>query len=88
MTTCREVRFLDEDEDAGEGIMSGLDANRIAEPVSPTKVENKNPVLDRSMIYHRTGLTSARVREACNVEAQGSFLYSMSVNFRLETYIL
>jgi hypothetical protein len=57
--------------DAGDGIASELEARSRAVPVAPTAVERMKPGLDRSMRYQRTGLTSARVREACRVEVQG-----------------
>jgi len=54
--------------------MSGFEARRRAVPVAPTTVESTNPILERSIIYQSTGLTKARVRDACNVEVQGSLL--------------
>jgi hypothetical protein len=69
-----ELRFRRENV-AGEGIMSGFEARRSAAPVVPTAVLRIKPGIERSMRYHRTGLTSARVREACIVEAQGSLRY-------------
>ena len=68
------VEFLNEDWEAGEGIISGFDNNKTAEPVNPTNVEKMNPGLERSMMYQRAGLTSAKVSDACKVEVQGSFL--------------
>lgn len=44
--------------------MSGLERRRRAVPVAPTAVERMKPGLDRSIMYHRTGLTRASVREA------------------------
>jgi hypothetical protein len=58
----------------GEGITFGLIPNKMAEPVRPTAAERRNPGLERSMRYHRKGLTRARVRETWRVDAQGSFL--------------
>jgi hypothetical protein len=58
--------------DAGEGIMSGLEARRRAVPVAPTALERMKPGFERSIRYQSTGLTRARVRDACSVEAQGS----------------
>jgi len=60
--------------DAGDGIMSGLETSSNAVPVAPTAVERMKPGFERSIRYQRTGLTSARVREAWRVEVQGSFL--------------
>ena len=48
----------------GEGIMSGLEARSKAVPIAPTEAERRKPVLERSIMYQRTGLTRARVREA------------------------
>jgi hypothetical protein len=56
----------------GEGSMSGLETSRSAVPVRPTPVERMKPGLDRSIKYHRNGLTRARLMEACKVDAQGS----------------
>lgn len=58
--------------EAGEGIISGFEASKRAVPVAPTALDNRKPDLERSTRYHRAGLTSARVREACIVDAQGS----------------
>ncbi len=58
--------------EAGEGIISGFEAKSKAVPVAPTNEESKKPGLERSMRYQSTGLTRARVRDACRVEAQGS----------------
>jgi hypothetical protein len=57
---------------AGDGTISGFTLTKIAVPMIPTTVETKNPVFDRSMRYHKTGLTSASVSEACEVDSQGS----------------
>ena len=57
---------------AGLGIMSEFEARSSAVPVAPTAVLRMRPGFDLSIRYHRTGLTSASVREACMVEAQGS----------------
>jgi hypothetical protein len=67
-----EVEFP---KDAGEGIISGFETRRRAVPVAPTAVERMKPGFERSIRYHKTGLTKARVKEACRVEVQGSFLY-------------
>jgi hypothetical protein len=70
-----EFRFKRENA-AGEGIASGFETRRSAAPVVPTAVLRMKPGIERSMRYHRTGLTRASVREACIVEAQGSLRYS------------
>ncbi len=62
---CFNVEFRGREvEDAGEGIMSGLEASRRAVPVAPTALERRKPGVERSTRYQRTGLTRARVREA------------------------
>lgn len=61
------------DGEAGLAIMSGLEARRTAVPVAPTAVDRMKPGFDRSIIYQRTGLTRASVREACRVDVHGSF---------------
>lgn len=68
-----DVEFV---EVAGEGIMSGFETSNKAVPVAPTAVERMKPGFERSIRYHNTGFTSARVRLACRVDVQGSFLYS------------
>lgn len=60
-------------EAAGEGTMAGFTPNTIAVPIMPTNDERAKPGLERSMRYHKTGLTRAKVREACKVDCQGSF---------------
>lgn len=57
----------------GAGIISGLTPSRNADPVSPTAADKTNPGLERSMSHQRKGLTRARVREACKVDAQATF---------------
>lgn len=57
---------------AGGGTMSGLTPRRTAVPVMPTMAERMKPGFDRSMRYQSTGLTSARVKETCRVDCQGS----------------
>jgi len=69
-----EFRFRRENA-AGEGIASGFETRRSAAPVVPTAVLRMKPGIERSMRYHKTGLTRARVREACIVDAQGSLRY-------------
>jgi hypothetical protein len=60
--------------EAGEGIISGFETRRRAVPVAPTAVLRMKPGFERSTRYQRTGLTSARVSEACRVDVQGNFL--------------
>lgn len=60
---------------AGEGTIPGLTPSNTAVPVRPTTVERMKPGLERSMRYHNTGLTSARVRETWRVDCHGSLRY-------------
>ena len=53
-------------------MMFGLESRRRAVPVVPTAVEKRKPGFDRSIRYHRTGFTTARVKDAWRVEAHGS----------------
>lgn len=55
-----------------DGINSGFSPRTRPIPATPTTVDSRNPVLVRSMRYHKTGFTSARVREACVVDSHGS----------------
>lgn len=48
----------------GLGIISGFEARRRAVPIAPTPEERRKPGFERSIMYHRTGLTRNRVREA------------------------
>ena len=57
---------------AGAGTIPGFVPRSTAVPVSPTTEESTSPGLDRSMMYHSTGFTSASVREACSVDCHGS----------------
>lgn len=59
--------------DEGVGITSGLMPSRTAEPATPTAIDSRKPGFDRSIRYHKNGLTSASVRETWRVEAHGSF---------------
>lgn len=59
-------------EEAGEGIMSGLEARRREVPTAPTEAERMKPGAERSIRYQRTGFTRKRVREAWRGVAQGS----------------
>lgn len=59
---------------AGDGTISGLMPSRAKVPPTPTTVESKNPVFDRSIRYHSTGFARASVSETCSVDCQGSFL--------------
>jgi hypothetical protein len=65
----------------GGGTMSGLIDRSTKVPATPTTAESRNPGLDRSMIYHRAGLTRARVRETWRVDCQGSFRYEKLMGF-------
>lgn len=58
--------------EGGDGIISGLSPSSIAVPVIPTNEERKNPGFERSIRYHRTGLTKAKVSDTCTVDCQGS----------------
>ena len=60
---------------AGVGTICGFNPIKMAEPVKPTAAESRKPGFDRSIRYQRKGLTSARVRETCIVDAHGSFRY-------------
>lgn len=60
---------------AGGGTMSGLTPRHSAVPAMPTMVESRNPALDRSIKYHSTGFTSARVSETCKVDSHGSLRF-------------
>ena len=61
---------------AGGGTISGLTPSSTAVPAIPTRAERMNPGLDRSMRYHSTGLTRAKVKETCKVDCHGSFRYT------------
>lgn len=67
---------------AGEGTISGLTADKTAVPAIPTIAESTKPGLERSTRYHSTGLTSARVRETCKVDCQGSLRYKSISNIK------
>ncbi|KAL2282617.1 hypothetical protein FJTKL_10471 [Diaporthe vaccinii] len=58
----------------GAGTMSGLNPMRMTEPAQATAADSRNPDFDRSIRYHRNGLTMASVMETCIVDAQGTFL--------------
>lgn len=70
--------------EGGDGIISGLSPSSIAVPVIPTNEERKNPGFERSMRYHRTGLTNAKVSDTCTVDCQGSLRYSSVSRRRLD----
>ena len=53
--------------------ISGLISSRAIMPVMPIRLDRTKPDLDRSMRYHRKGLTRARVRETWRVDCQGVF---------------
>lgn len=55
-------------------MISGSNPINTAEPAMQTPAESRNPGFERSIKYHRKGLTSASVMDTCIVEAQGSFL--------------
>ena len=57
--------------------MSGLTPSRTAVPAMPTSAERMKPGFERSIRYHRTGLTRAKVKETCKVDCHGSFRYSI-----------
>ena len=57
---------------AGAGTIPGFVPRSTAVPVSPTTEESTRPGLDRSMMYHSTGFTSASVSETCSVDCHGS----------------
>lgn len=59
---------------AGDGNNAGFDNERREVPSAPTVAEKTKPGLERSIIYHKTGLTRASVREAWSVDVHGSFL--------------
>ena len=60
----------------GGGTISGFTPSSTAVPAVPTRAERMNPGLDRSIRYHSTGLTSAKVKETCRVDCHGSFRFS------------
>lgn len=55
--------------------MSGLIPSSTAVPTIPMNAERRNPGLERSIRYHKNGLTMARVRETCKVDCQGSLRF-------------
>jgi hypothetical protein len=52
--------------------MSGLESSKKKVPVAPTAEESRKPGFERSIMYHRTGLTRNRVRDTWRVDVQGS----------------
>ncbi len=76
--SCRDVVFAVGgayalgDGVGGAGTMLGLIPSRKAVPATPTTVETMNPGFERSIRYHRAGLTMAKVNETCNVDCHGS----------------
>jgi hypothetical protein len=66
--------------EAGDGIISGFRERRTVVPDRPTRIDKINPGAERSIRYQRAGLTRARVREACSVDVQGSFLCKVNVS--------
>ena len=73
-----------EDAIAGEGTMSGLIPRRVIVPRMPTLADKTNPVLERSIKYQSTGLAKASVRDTCNVDCHGSFLWCWSKRVKPE----
>jgi hypothetical protein len=53
---------LGEEVDGG-GTHSGLMERRTKVPATPTRADRRKPGLERSMRYHRAGLTRASVSE-------------------------
>ena len=49
--------------------------SRAIVPPTPTTVDSKNPVFERSIKYHNTGFARASVSETCKVDCHGSFLW-------------
>ena len=57
---------------AGEGTIWGFTPNSTVVPVIPMNAERIKPGLERSIRYHRTGFTSASVKETWKVDCHGS----------------
>lgn len=57
---------------AGEGTISGFTPSSTTVPAIPTIADRKKPGFERSTRYHKTGFTSASVRDTCKVDCQGS----------------
>lgn len=55
-------------------MISVLNPIKTIDPASPTAADKRKPGFDRSIRYHRNGLTIIKVRETCIVEAHGTFL--------------
>lgn len=64
------VSFRNDDAD-GVGTISGSTPISTAEPIRPTAAESRKPGLERSIKYHKKGLTRASVSESCSVDAHG-----------------
>lgn len=62
----------------GAGTISGLSPRMVPIPASPTTVDRIKPGLERSTRYHSTGLTRARVSDACAVDCQCSLRLTLS----------
>ena len=56
---------------AGEGTQPGLTLRMTPAPPTPTAVDSTNPVIVPSTRYQSAGLARARVKAACNEDAQG-----------------
>lgn len=70
-----EFRLRNSDEyPAGVGMNSKFSPISNTEPAEPTAAERRKPGFDRSIRYHRKGLTIAKVMETCIVDAHGTFL--------------
>lgn len=64
--------IVDAEELVEGGTKSGRSPRMMPIPVKATVVDITKPVLVRSIRYHRTGLTRARVADACVMDCQGS----------------
>ena len=62
----------------GDGNAVGLERNTTEVRMEVTMSENDRPGLLRSRIYHKAGLTSARVRVSWRVDCQGRRRYALS----------
>ena len=66
------IAFARRKEVAGGGTISGFTPSSIAVPAIPTMADRTKPGFERSIKYHKTGLTSASVKDTCKVDCQGS----------------
>jgi hypothetical protein len=76
-----------EGELAGLGKMFGFEARRRAVPVVEMVVERRKPGLERSIRYHRAGLTRARVRDAWREEAHGTLRIANAIPTKAPTLL-